>query len=127
MSILPESAQRERNCYLTTSGRVTGNPHEIEIWFAAAPQSSNTLYLLSGGRDRSDWVRNVRANPAVTLRIGTTRYTGAARIIAPDEPLDLVAREIVASKYQSWRPGQPFSSWARESLPVTIVLEGVAP
>ena len=126
MPILPDTAQRERNCYLTTFGRVTGNPHEIEIWFAADPHNNDTLYLLSGGRDRSDWVRNVRANPAVSLRIGDSRYTGSARIIAPNEPLDLPAREIVAAKYQSWKPDQPFSDWARESLPVTIVLEGTA-
>ena len=24
-------------CYLTTTGRRTGNPHEIEIWFAVDP------------------------------------------------------------------------------------------
>ena len=37
-------------CYLTTVGRVTGRPHEIEIWFAIEGQ---TLYMLSGGQDRS--------------------------------------------------------------------------
>ena len=37
-------------CYLTTRGRVTGRPHEIEIWFAV---DGDTVYLLSGGGDRS--------------------------------------------------------------------------
>lgn len=38
-------------CYLTTTGRRSGRSHTIEIWFAL---SGHTLYLLSGGRDRSD-------------------------------------------------------------------------
>jgi deazaflavin-dependent oxidoreductase (nitroreductase family) len=54
-------------CYLTTTGRVSGRPHTIEIWFALRDR---TLYLLSGGRDRSDWVRNLLAHPEVTVRIG---------------------------------------------------------
>jgi hypothetical protein len=64
-------------CYLTTRGRVTGHPHEIEIWFALGPASDGaTLYLMSGGDDRSDWVRNLLAEHAVTVRIGTPRTRG---------------------------------------------------
>src|SRR6185503_18411268 len=65
----------EDYCYLTTTGRVSGRPHEIEIWFAI---KDNTLYLLSGGGDKSDWVRNLRAYPAVTVRIGKYTFTGKA-------------------------------------------------
>ena len=52
-------------CYLTTTGRVTGAPHEIEIWFAL---DGPGLYLLAGGGFGSDWVRNLVAEPAVTVR-----------------------------------------------------------
>jgi hypothetical protein len=34
-------------CYLTTTGRVTGRPHTIEIWFAL---EGGTLYTLSDKR-----------------------------------------------------------------------------
>ena len=51
-------------CYLTTTGRITGRPHEIEIWFAFPPDpASTTLYLMAGGRERSDWVKNLLQNP----------------------------------------------------------------
>ena len=61
-----DSANAEDDyCYLTTTGRVTGEPHEIEIWFAA---DGDTLFMLAGAGDRSDWVRNLRAQPAVTVR-----------------------------------------------------------
>ena len=46
----------ESYCYLTTTGRVSGEPREIEIWFGL---DGPTLYVLSGGRDRSDWVKNL--------------------------------------------------------------------
>src|SRR5262249_4866622 len=48
-------------CYVTTTGRRTGRPHRIEIWYAA---DGNTLYLLSGGGRGSDWVQNAIADPA---------------------------------------------------------------
>jgi hypothetical protein len=42
-------------CYLTTTGRVSGRPHTIELWFAL---KGPTLYVLSGGGDRSGWRRS---------------------------------------------------------------------
>ena len=30
-------------CHVTTRGRITGNPHEIEIWFAREPDAT-TIY-----------------------------------------------------------------------------------
>ncbi len=41
----------EPYAYLTTIGRRTGRPHRIEIWFAA---QEGRMYLLAGGRERSD-------------------------------------------------------------------------
>src|SRR6266511_1135702 len=65
-------------CYLTTRGRRTGRPHQIEIWFAL---DGHTLYLLSGGGERSDWVRNLRADPAVAVRLRDTTYDADARVV----------------------------------------------
>ena len=50
----------EDYCYLITTGRVSGQPREIEIWFAL---QGRTLYMLSGGRDRAQWVRNIQRQP----------------------------------------------------------------
>jgi len=106
----------EDYCYLTTTGRVSGRPHEIEIWFAI---KDNTLYLLSGGGDKSDWVRNLRAYPAVTVRIGKYTFTGKARIV-DDEKEDLMVRYMLAEKYQEWSEDKSLSDWARTALPVAI-------
>jgi deazaflavin-dependent oxidoreductase (nitroreductase family) len=109
-----------RLSYLTTTGRVTGNPHEIEIWFARG--DGDRIYMLSGGGRSRDWVLNLIANPAVRVRIDGTTYQGTATPIDehPEEPL---ARRLLAAKYQGWSEGQPLSDWARRSFPVAIDLE----
>ncbi len=111
------ASANEDFCYLTTRGRVTGQPHEIEIWFAA---DSSTLYLLSGGRDRSDWVRNLRAEPAVTVRIRDTTYNATARVI--DDPTEeRRARTLVFDKYQPRNNGN-LEGWRESALPIAIDL-----
>jgi deazaflavin-dependent oxidoreductase (nitroreductase family) len=67
-------------CYLTTVGRVSGDAHEIEIWFAL---HDGFLYLLSGGLDGSDWVKNLRANADVTVRLGAETRAARARAWSP--------------------------------------------
>jgi deazaflavin-dependent oxidoreductase (nitroreductase family) len=57
----------EMYVHLTTVGRRTGRPHRIEIWFAGHDER---LYMLSGGRERADWVRNLQANSRVTVELG---------------------------------------------------------
>jgi deazaflavin-dependent oxidoreductase (nitroreductase family) len=105
--------------YLTTSGRRSGRPHTVEIWFAMA---GDTVYLLSGGGDRSDWVRNLRAEPHVTIRVGGDERRASARLVEASEE-DERLRGLLAAKYQGWRAGQPLSGWARSALPVALDLE----
>ncbi len=108
----------EQYCYLTTTGRVTGRPHRIEIWFAL---DGDTVYLLSGGADRSDWVKNLRANPAVIVELGTGRFEGRGRIVAEAEE-DERARTLVHDKYAGSYSGD-LSGWRRSALPIAIDLE----
>ena len=103
-------------CYLQTVGRTSGQPRTIEIWFAT---DGERLFLLSGGRDRAHWVRNLRANPRVRIRLGGRSLGGTARIIEGQER-DQAAREMLAAKYQGWVPGRPLSAWASTSLPVEV-------
>jgi deazaflavin-dependent oxidoreductase (nitroreductase family) len=119
---LPEEFARRSLCYLTTTGRVSGNPHEIEIWFAAR---NGKIYILSGGRDRSDWVKNIAKTPTVRVRFDDQIFTGVGRIVAADEPDDRLARESLIAKYYGWHEGQPLNNWATTSLPVAIQLDGL--
>ena len=106
----------ENYCYLTTTGRVTGRPHEIEIWFAI---EELTLYMLSGGSDRSDWVKNLQRTPEVTVRIADECFKGHARVVE-DAKEDELARRLLVKKYER-RPGS-LSNWRRTALPVAVDL-----
>ena len=111
----------ENVCYLTTVRRRSGKRHTIEIWFA---RENGTLYLLSGGGEATDWVRNLRKTPAVQVRIGTRTVSAVAReVSAPDE--DALARRLLDEKYMGWRSGKRLSSWARKALPIAIELEAL--
>ncbi len=108
------SLNAEDYCYLATTGRVTGKPHEIEIWFGV---NDATLYLLSGGLDRSDWVKNLLKNPAVTVRIKKHTFNAAARIVK-DEKEETLARNLLADKYKERESDGSLSDWAKSALAV---------
>ena len=108
-------------CYLTTTKRLSGRAHTIEIWFA---RSGGTLYLLSGGGDRSDWVRNLQRDPTVTVRLGrrdAAALPGRARVVEAGSDEDELARRLVAGKYQPTYGGD-LSGWRRSALPVAVDL-----
>jgi len=116
LTTLLMSLSKEEYCYLTTTGLVSGKPHEIEIWFGIL---DGTLYLLSGGRDKSDWVKNLIKTPDVTVRIAKHKFTGRAHILN-DGKDDTPIRKLLAAKYQQWKLGGRLSDWARTALPVVI-------
>ena len=111
-------------CYLTTTGRRTGRPHRIEIWHVA---EGDTLYLLAGAGRGSDWVRNLEAEPAVTVEIGADVRIGQARILDGDrggqdqEDEERHARSVVFEKYASRNAGD-LTGWRESALPVAIDL-----
>jgi len=103
-------------CYLTTTGRVTGQSQTIEIWFAL---DGHTLYMLSGSHT-SDWVKNLLRAPDVTVRLGETAFVGRARVVAQADE-DTLARRLVVGKYQP-HSSEDLSSWGRTALPVAVDL-----
>ena len=110
-------AADEDYCYLTTIGRVSGEPREIEIWFGL---DRRTLYLLSGGRDRSNWVKNLIREPRVRVRIADRTWDGRARVVSdPDE--DASARDLLVGKYAP-RYGGDLSNWRETALPIAVDL-----
>ena len=107
-------------CWLQTTGRRTARPRSIEIWFAT--EGRGRIYLLAGGRERAHWVRNLRADPRVRVRLGGRTFPGRASVVEGEED-ESTARHLLAAKYQGWSEGRPMSSWAAGSLPVRIDLE----
>ncbi len=107
----------EAFAYLTTTGRRTDRPHTIEIWFSL---DAGVLYMLAGGGEQADWVKNIRKRPDVRVRVGSRTVRARARVLAPGTPEDSRARELLDGKYMGWR--ERMSSWARSALAVAIDL-----
>ena len=107
----------ERYCYLTTTGRSSGRPREIEIWFQL---EGSTLYMLAEGRGRADWVRNLRADPGVSVRIADRTFPGKARIVEDPEE-EMLARRVLPAKYRD-SYSDDLTEWGETALPVAVDL-----
>lgn len=105
----------EPYAYLTTTGRVTGRPHEIEIWFAV---DATTIYLLAERRDDADWVRNLQRRPDVAVRIARRTVGGKARVIAASSAEDTRARRLLWTKYAT--SDDDLTHWRDHALTVAV-------
>ena len=100
-------------CYITTRGRKTGNPHEIEIWFVI---HEGSLYLMSGGMDGSDWVKNLLKEPHVTVCVDGQTFPALARV--QNEKDEKIIRNLMADKYREREADGSLSDWAQTALVV---------
>ncbi|HYL59319.1 MAG TPA: nitroreductase family deazaflavin-dependent oxidoreductase [Candidatus Acidoferrales bacterium] len=57
---------------LTHRGRKSGKPYDVTIWFVV----DDDAVLLPSANVNTNWPRNVRANPAVTLKIASQTFHG---------------------------------------------------
>ncbi len=79
---------------LTHYGRKTGRPYEVTIWYLV---DGDKLYLVTFNRNRN-WVRNVKARHAISLRIGEEVFNGDVREITDPQEREKV-RALVDRKY----------------------------
>lgn len=103
--------------YLTTTGRRTGKPHTVEIWFAVG---GDVIYLLSGGGGSSDWCRNLAAEPVASFRIARTEYPVKGRRINGRKEQAL-ARRLVFEKYAPGYGGD-LTEWRDNAAPFALDL-----
>ena len=83
------------DCYVTTTGRRTGLPHEIEICFGTV---DDTMYVVSGNGTTADWFQNLEADPVVTVRLDDERRQGRARFVTDPDERQRVG-DVMGSKY----------------------------
>jgi deazaflavin-dependent oxidoreductase (nitroreductase family) len=88
--------------YLTTTGRGTGQAREIEIWFT---EHGGHFYLIAE-RESANWVRNIRSQPQVRVRVGAAEFNAIARVVHNDrEPqLAAIVKAVFDAKY-GWSDG----------------------
>jgi len=91
--------------YLTTTGRVTNQPREIEIWFV---QIDDKFYILAEQFNRAQWVQNILRTPRVRVRLGDRHFDATARVL--NEQHDAIAwqraQQLAHEKY-GWGDGLP--------------------
>ena len=64
---------------LITTGRRTGRPHEVTLWFAG----DGDAIWLRGDRG-ADWLRNLEHDPRCRLRVGSTVLDGVRERVADE-------------------------------------------
>jgi deazaflavin-dependent oxidoreductase (nitroreductase family) len=97
--------------YLTTTGRKSGLPRRIEIWFV---ECEGAHYVVSEMRRESGWVKNIERDPRVSFSVGTrgaresvcATTLARARTVDPNAEPDLAARvsALMNGKY-GWSDG----------------------
>ena len=88
--------------YLSTTGRVSGQPREIEIWFT---EHGGRFYLVAE-RENANFVRNIKSQPQVKVRISDAQFNAIARVVHNDrEPeLAVIVKALFDAKY-GWSDG----------------------
>jgi deazaflavin-dependent oxidoreductase (nitroreductase family) len=89
--------------YLTTTGRRSGMPRGIEIWFT---ERHGRIYIIAEHRERAQWVLNILADPQVRVRVGDRSFAAVARPVSDEHEPELVrlVKSLSDEKY-GWSDG----------------------
>ncbi|ELS53982.1 nitroreductase/quinone reductase family protein [Streptomyces viridochromogenes] len=69
---------------LETTGRVSGLPRRTPV---GGRRVGDSFWLVSEFGDRSQYVRNIKADPRVRVRIRGRWHTGTAHLLPDDDPV----------------------------------------
>ncbi|MDG5801820.1 nitroreductase/quinone reductase family protein [Streptomyces ossamyceticus] len=69
---------------LETTGRVSGLPRRTPI---GGRRTGDTFWLVSEYGEKSHYVRNIKADPSVRLRLHGRWHHGTAHLLPADDPL----------------------------------------
>ena len=91
----------EQFLYLGTTGWKTGKQHRIEIWFV---EHEGKYYIMSEGRERAHWVRNIAHNPEISFNVGGKAFEGSGRVVEDSDPAAAGVKKLMKAKYR-WDGG----------------------
>lgn len=87
---------------LTHTGRKTGRVRQTVLEVVRYDRAATTFIVAAGFGSGSDWYRNIRANPRVTVQCGRRRWEMVANFLSPEqageELLDYARRHPVAMR-----------------------------
>jgi deazaflavin-dependent oxidoreductase (nitroreductase family) len=77
---------------LTTFGRKTGRARVTPLVYE---QQGNTILVASARGPSADWLKNIRANPKVQLRVGSRQFDAIAEVTSnPEKITDYLQRQL---------------------------------
>lgn len=75
----------KRFLMFTHTGRKTGRKRQTVVEVVDHDPAAGVYYVVSGWGERSDWYRNVMANPRVAVQVGNHKFDATAERLAPEE------------------------------------------
>lgn len=94
---------------LNLVGRTTGKPRPRPI---RALRDGDTLFGVALGGERSDWLKNARANPAITVKVGRKTRRATVREVSDADETERATRlyvdTVVPYDYQDY----PMVHWS---------------
>ncbi|MCQ4080946.1 nitroreductase family deazaflavin-dependent oxidoreductase [Streptomyces sp. RB6PN25] len=75
----------QRFVLLTHTGRLTGQQRQVLLEVAGRDCETDAYLVASGFGVNAQWYRNVRQDPAVTIRVGRRRAAAVAALLTPEE------------------------------------------
>lgn len=116
-----ESVASERFIHLTTTGRKTGKPRMVELWFAF---SGGRVYLSHEGEE-TGWMKNIKENEQVAFEIAGKSFTGKARYLKDGEDDAWIAKVALYEKYYGKASKEVIEDWF--SLSRLLLIDDVRP
>lgn len=105
-----------RTIELTTTGRRSGHPSRIEIWWFHFEER----FIITGTPGRRDWFANVLATPDVTIHLNGDSYRGVA---SPIDDAALRRRFFSSSSTEvRWYAGQAELNRLIDASPMIEIL-----
>jgi deazaflavin-dependent oxidoreductase (nitroreductase family) len=91
--------------YVTTTGRKTGLPREIEIWFV---ECQGKFYIFAEHFFRANWVRNLQSDSHLTVRLADKTFSATARLLDEEKDAEVwqATQQLAREKY-GWGEGLP--------------------
>lgn len=75
----------QRFLLLTHRGRRSGRVHQTTLEVVRYDPARREAIVASGWGEESDWYRNLKASPALEVRVGGERYPPKQRFLTPEE------------------------------------------
>jgi deazaflavin-dependent oxidoreductase (nitroreductase family) len=70
---------------LTHTGRISGRPRQVVLEVVKFDPRNETYYVAAAWGEKSDWVKNIQANPQVEVQVGTQKWAMQAEKLTPQQ------------------------------------------